>query len=197
MALWFSTSAVIPALHREYRLDGFQEALLTSSVQAGFVVGTLVSAVLGLADRFDPRHLFAGSATVGAIATLFLPTLDPAVMAVPRFIIGICMAGVYPVGMKLASTWADRDMGLLVGFLVGALTLGSASPHLFVAFGDVDWRFSLRVAAVSALAGAILINLTKVGPNIARAARFEPRSALSAWRVRSLRLANLGYLGHM
>src|SRR3546814_3435458 len=80
---------------------------------------------------------------------------------------------------------------------VGSLTLSSASPHLFVAFGDVDWRFSLRVAAVSALAGAILINLTKVGPNIARAARFEPRSALSAWRVRSLRLANLGYLGHM
>src|SRR3546814_11801019 len=77
MALWFSTSAVIPALHREYRLDGFQEALLTSSVQAGFVVGTLVSAVFGLADRFDQRRLFAGAAQVGAAATFWLPALYP------------------------------------------------------------------------------------------------------------------------
>jgi len=199
MALWFSASAVIPALDAEFHLAGFQKALLTSSVQAGFVVGTLISALGGFADRYDPRRLFSGTAVVGALATALVPLMDPQThwISLPRFITGACMAGVYPVGMKLATTWANRDMGLLVGLLVGALTLGSASPHLFTAFGGLDWRTTLYIAAISSLVGAVLINFTHLGPHAIRSARFEPRFVWAAWRTKSLRLANFGYLGHM
>src|SRR4029453_14770374 len=107
------------------------QSALTSGVQIGFVIGCLVSALLGLADRIEPRRLFAASAAVGATANALLLVIDPSTWAAPalRLATGICMAGVYPVGMKLASTWARGDMGLLVGILVGALTLGSALPH--------------------------------------------------------------------
>src|SRR6185295_5787723 len=174
MAVWFSASAVAPALAAEFHLSHFAQAALTSGVQVGFVIGCLVSAFLGLPDRTDPRRLFAASATIAALANAGLLVVDPASIAAPllRVITGIGMAGVYPVGMKLATTWARDDMGLMVGILVGALTLGSASPHLFIAFGGV-------------------------GPNRKPAPRFEPGAMLLAWRDVPLRLANLGYLGHM
>jgi MFS family permease len=199
MALWFSASAILPSLLAEFRLSSFMQAALTSGVQAGFVVGCVASAVLGLADRIDPRRFIALSALVGAIANALLLVVGPATPAAPvlRVITGIAMAGVYPVGMKLASTWARGDMGLMVGILVGALTLGSASPHLFNAFGGLDWRIPLAVASVSALAAAALINLAGIGPNRAPTPRFDPSAVLTAWRDVPLRLANLGYLGHM
>jgi MFS family permease len=199
MALWFSASAVVPALAAEFRLSNFAQAALTSGVQAGFVVGCLASAILGLADRIDPRRFFAAAAGIGALANALLLTIDPASLAAPalRFVTGICMAGVYPVGMKLASTWARDDMGLMVGILVGALTLGSASPHLFNALGGVDWRATLVAASVSALAASVLIGLAGVGPRQVAIPRFDPHVVLTAWRDLPLRLANLGYLGHM
>jgi MFS family permease len=199
MALWFSASAIIPALVAEFHLSGFAQAALTSGVQAGFVIGCLASAILGLPDRVDPRRLFAASACVGALANALLLAVDPASLAAPalRVVTGICMAGVYPVGMKLASTWAKGDMGLMVGILVGALTLGSASPYLINAFGGFDWRPSLLVASGSALVAAALIGLAGIGPNRAPAPRFDPHAAFAAWHDAPLRLANLGYLGHM
>ena len=159
----------------------------------------LVSAFLGLPDRTDPRRLFAASATIAALANAGLLVVDPASIAAPllRVITGIGMAGVYPVGMKLATTWARDDMGLMVGILVGALTLGSASPHLFNAFGGVDWRPTVVLSSVSALAAALGIALAGLGPNRKPAPRFEPGAMLLAWRDVPLRLANLGYLGHM
>jgi MFS family permease len=199
MALWFSASAVIPALVAEFRLSGFAQAALTSGVQAGFVIGCLGSAILGLADRVDPRYLFATSACTGAVANALLLAVDPASLAAPalRIVTGVCMAGIYPIGMKLASTWAKGDMGLMVGILVGALTLGSASPYLFNAFGGFDWRPPLLIASGCALAAAALIGFAGIGPNRAPTPRFDPHAALSAWRDLPLRLANLGYLGHM
>lgn len=199
MALWFSASAVVPALVAEYHLSTFTQALLTSGVQAGFVAGSLASAILSLADRIDPRRFFMLSALVAAIANALILVVDPAGPIVPvlRFVTGMCMAGVYPVGMKLAATWARGDMGLMVGLLVGALTLGSAAPHLFNALGGIDWRFTLAAASVSAVISAALINFAAVGPNRVPAPKFNPGAIRSAWRVRSLRLANFGYLGHM
>jgi len=199
MALWFSASAVIPALVAEFRLSGFAQAALTSGVQAGFVIGCRASALLGLADRVDPRRLFAASACVGALANALLLAVNPASLAAPalRIVTGICMAGIYPIGMKLASTWAKGDMGLMVGILVGALTLGSASPYLFNAFGGFDWRPPLLIASGCALAAAVLIGFAGIGPNRAPMPRFDPHAVLSAWRDLPLRLANLGYLGHM
>ena len=199
MALWFSASAVTPALAAEFHLSNFSQAALTSGVQAGFVLGCLASAILGLPDRVDPRRLFAASATVGALANALLLAVNPASPAAPllRVVTGVCMAGVYPVGMRLVATWAKDDMGLMVGILVGALTLGSASPHLFNAFGGLDWRPTVAVSSASALAAALLIGFAGVGPNRAPPPRFDPHAVLGAWRDVPLRLANLGYLGHM
>jgi MFS family permease len=199
LALWFSASAVIPALVAEYRLSGFAQAALTSGVQAGFVVGCLASALFGLPDRVDPRRLFALCALLGALANALLLVVDPGAAGAPllRVVTGVAMAGVYPVGMKLAATWAKGDMGLMVGILVGALTLGSALPHLFNAFGGIDWRVPVVVSSLSALAAAALIGLAGLGPNRAPSPPFDPRAVLSAWRDVPLRLANLGYLGHM
>ncbi|MEO8508535.1 MAG: MFS transporter [Betaproteobacteria bacterium] len=199
LALWFSASAVVPALVAEYRLSGFAQAALTSGVQAGFVLGCLVSAFFGLPDRVDPRRLFAGCAVLGAVANVLLLVVDPATAAAPllRMVTGVAMAGVYPVGMRLAATWAKGDMGLMVGILVGALTLGSALPYLFNALVGFDWRVPVAVASASALSAALLIGMAGMGPNRAPTPPFDPRAALNAWRDVPLRLANLGYLGHM
>ncbi len=199
MALWFSASAVVPDLRRNAGLDAATASLFTSAVQLGFVVGTIVSAGFGMADRLDPRRLFMVSALIGAAANgliLALPPTSPGVIAL-RFVTGICMAGVYPVGMRLIATWAQKDLGLLVGMLVGALTLGSASPHLFNALGGVDWRFTLATGSAAAVLAAMAIGMAGVGPNRGRAPPLRPASALKAYTSPSLRLANLGYLGHM
>ncbi len=199
LALWFSASAIVPALVAEYRLSGFAQAALTSGVQAGFVLGCLVSAFFGLPDRIDPRRLFATCTLIGAIANGALLVVDPASWTAPamRVVTGVALAGVYPVGMKLAASWAKGDMGLMVGILVGALTLGSAMPHLFNLLGGAEWRFAVILSTWSAFVGAMLIRFAGIGPNRAVAPRFDPRAALSAWRDVPLRLANLGYLGHM
>jgi MFS family permease len=199
MALWFSASAVVPALTADYRLTGFAQSLFTSGVQAGFVLGSLGSALLGLADRLDPRRFFMIAALVAAAANAAILLVGPtsAWTLSARVLTGACMAGIYPVGMKLAATWAKGDLGLVVGLLVGALTLGSATPHLFNALGGIDWRFTLGACSGSAVLAALLINLVGLGPNVTAAPRFEPGAVLWAWKIKSVRLANLGYLGHM
>jgi len=199
MSLWFSASAVLPALIAQFRLTPFAQAALTSSVQLGFVIGCIASALLGLPDRVDPRRLFSLAAIAGAVANAGLLAIDPssAGALVLRAVTGVCMAGIYPVGMKLASTWAKGDMGLMVGILVGALTLGSASPHLFNAVGGIGWQAPIALAAIASLAAAGGIHLAGIGPNRAPSPRVDPRAVLEAWRDVPLRLANLGYLGHM
>jgi len=199
MALWFSASAVVPSLRAQGLIDAQSASLFTSAVQLGFVAGTLCSAFLGLADRLDPRRFIMASALVGAAANAAILLVDPAspTVVLLRFVTGMCMAGVYPVGMKLVTTWAKADMGLMVGLLVGALTLGSASPHLFNVLGGVDWRLTILVASLSATAAGLLILLAPVGPNTAPSPPFDPRHALKGWTTPSLRLANIGYLGHM
>ena len=199
MALWFSASAVIPSLKAEYGLSSTQASLFTSAVQVGFVAGAFISAVLGLADRIDPRRFFMVSAIIAAAANGVILLAEPtsAMVIAMRFITGACMAGVYPVGMKMAGSWAKGDLGLLVAILVGALTLGSASPHLLNAFGGVDWRFTIAAASMIALAAGLLINLVALGPNIARSPPIDPRMLFQALAKPSIRLANLGYLGHM
>ena len=199
MSLWFSASAVLPALTAQFRLTPFAQAALTSSVQLGFVIGCIASALLGLPDRVDPRRLFSLAAIAGAVANAGLLAIDPssAGALVLRAVTGVCMAGIYPVGMKLASTWAKGDMGLMVGILVGALTLGSASPHLFNAVGGIGWQAPIALAAIASLAAAGGIHLAGIGPNRAPSPRVDPGAVLEAWRDVPLRLANLGYLGHM
>jgi MFS family permease len=199
MALWFSATAIVPALRADRLIDAGTASLFTSAVQLGFVAGTIVSAIFGLADRVDPRRFFMLSALVAAAANAAILLVEPSspLVVAMRFVTGACMAGVYPVGMKLGASWARDDMGLMFGVLVGALTLGSASPHLFNALGGIDWRFTLATGSVSALAAALVIRLVEIGPNAGKSPPFNPHSVFRAWTTPSLRLANLGYLGHM
>jgi MFS family permease len=199
LGLWFAASAIVPALLVQGNLDPTIASLFSSAVQVGFVCGTIISAVFVLADRLDPRRLFALSAVVAACANFAILLFEPSspMVILCRFITGICMAGIYPVGMKLATTWAEGDMGFLVGTLVGALTLGSAAPHLFNALAGVDWRATIITASASALAAAVLILFVSIGPNIGKTSSFCSGQALAAWRNKSLRYVNLGYLGHM
>jgi len=199
MTVWFASAAVASALARSAPLSGFETAMLTSAVQAGFVLGTLASALLGVPDRFDPRRIFMFAALVAAAASAALALLPPSgagILAL-RFLTGVALAGVYPIGMRLAATWAAGDLGLLVGLLVGALTLGSASPHLLAAFGQFDWRSIYLVAAGLAACGGLAILAAGVGPNAPRQARLAAGRVSQAWRNPAVRLANLGYLGHM
>ena len=203
LALWFSATAVLPVLQAEYAIGPTLASMYSSAVQVGFVAGTLGSAILGLADRLDMRRFFMASCLLASGANAVILVVEPtsAVVIFCRFLTGAAMAGVYPVGMKLATTWARQgakgDIGLLVGFLVGALTFGTATPHLFNAFGGLDWRFTIATTSLVALFAALLINLVQIGPNLVPAPKFDPRVALRAYTRPALRYANLGYLGHM
>jgi MFS family permease len=207
MALWFSASAVVPQLTLEWQLSGSQQSWLTMSVQAGFVVGAVISALVNLADRIQPQYLVAASTLAGAgfNAAIALFADSPGVAMVLRVLTGVCLAGVYPPGMKLMATWCKRDRGLGIGLLVGAITIGSASPHLINALpflggeaGMPPWRSVLLVASASAVLGALLVAaLVKPGPELPAASRFNWRYAARALGERPSRLANFGYLGHM
>lgn len=199
LGLWFSASAIVPALRVQEGLDPVTASMFSSAVQLGFVAGTLISAVFVLADRIDPRRFFALSAVIAAAANAAILLFEPssAMVILCRFVTGMCMAGIYPVGMKIATTWAEGNMGFLVGTLVGALTLGSAAPHLFNALAGVDWRVTILAASASAFVAAGIVLFVGLGPNIGKTPPFKPGQALAAFRDRPLRYANLGYLGHM
>jgi MFS family permease len=200
MAPWFSASAVSPTLARLWALSPGRTAWLTISVQLGFVAGALLSAILTLADRLSARRLVAGSAALAAAATLGVAAAPGITMAIMcRLLTGAALAGVYPPGMKIAAGWFKEGRGLAIGVLVGALTLGSASPHLVRwAVSPAAWRVVLVVAAISALAGGLLVLLVpNDGPYAAPSPPFSLAAAPRILRDRAIALANLGYLGHM
>lgn len=206
MTLWFSASAVVPQLINEFGLDGGEQSWMTMSVQIGFVVGALLSAIFNVADRFSSRTLFMFTALIGAVLNAAIPYMDVGVtgILVLRFFTGMMLAGVYPPGMKLMATWCKTDRGLGIGILVGALTLGSALPHLlnalpiFGAGGMPPWRGVLYATSGMAIVAAIIAGLfVKAGPYLGKAAPFDWRFASKALGYKPTRLANFGYLGHM
>lgn len=199
MSLWFVTAAILPDMVRETAMSPTRQAALSSAVQAGFVVGALTSAILGLADRFDPRRVFSACAMLAAGVNAVLLVVPPGSAASigARFVTGALLAGVYPVGMKIAVGWGQRDRGFLVSALVAALTFGSALPHLIAIGGGADWRVTVIVASLAAAAAGLLGFMVKLGPHHAAAAAFDPRAILVAWTNRRVRLAYAGYLGHM
>jgi MFS family permease len=201
MGLWFSASAVTPALTTAWDLSSGDAAWLTMAVQIGFVVGAFLSALFNVADRWPPRLVFALGALVGAAANGLIAVLaDGMVLAIAlRFVTGFALAAVYPVGMKIMATWMKDDRGLGLGLLVGALTVGSASPHLIRGLGAVhQWQPVLYVASVLALLGGLIIwRYGQLGPFRTAPARLRWRYIGEALRDRGVRLANFGYLGHM
>jgi MFS family permease len=183
----------------EQAISPMRQALLSSGVQIGFVAGALVSAFLGLPDRMHPGRLFAACATLAGLvnaALVVLPIGSGGAIAA-RIATGALLAGVYPVGMKIAVGWGLRDRGFLVGILVGAVTLGSAVPHLIALGGGSDWRATVSLASLAALGAGLLVLFVRLGPHHARARRFDPSVITEAWSDRRVRLAFLGYFGHM
>jgi len=201
MGVWFSASAVVPALAAAWGLGDTGRAGLTLAVQAGFAFGALVLALLNLADRARPDRLLALSALAAAVATALIPMFAGGLRAALclRFLTGFALAGVYPVGMKIVATWTKKDRGLGIGLLVGALTIGAAGPQYLNTSGGLrDWRFVLYAAAALAAAGSLLAALfVRTGPYDHKGARFRWDYIRVLLGERPLLLANLGYLGHM
>lgn len=199
LSLWFISAAVLPDMLREFSISAGRQAALNSAVPAGFVLGALMSALLGLSDRFDPRRLFFICSCIASASGFALLVFEPGGNAsiLMRFITGAMLAGVYPVGMKIAVGWGKEDRGLLVGLLVGALTFGSASPHLVAWLGGAEWRLVIKIVSSFTLLSAVLILFAKLGPYHAKSPAFKMSSITQAWTNKRVRYAYLGYFGHM
>ena len=198
MSTWFSASAVVGELREVWDLSATTASLLTIAVQVGFVVGALTSAVLSLADVLPPRRLILLGALGAAAANLALlaaGSVGPAIAL--RFATGFFLAGVYPPALKAMATWFRAGRGLALGVMVGALTLGSALPHLVRALGGLDWRVVVVVTSVATVVGGAAAVVGPSGPFRFPTASFEPRQALRVLRDREVRLASYGYFGHM
>lgn len=201
MSLWFSATAVTPGLMEYWDIGEGRAAWLTMAVQAGFVLGALLSALLNVPDRWEPRKVFAWGAFVGAILNALIPAANVGYITavILRFGTGMSLAAVYPVGMKIMATWTREDRGLGIGLLVGALAVGSASPHLINGLGfPGEWEAVMFAASGIAIVGGLLGLLTgREGPYSSPPPSFQWRQMGEALSVRSLRLVNFGYLGHM
>lgn len=200
MSLWFAGTAVAPALSREFNLTPAGIAWLTMSVQLGFVTGTSFSAAINLPDIVAPRRVFAIGSIAGALFTVSsVIAPNGTVLIAGRFLTGVALAGVYPPAMKIAAGWTLHRRGTALGLLIGALTLGSAGPHLLAAFSaPVAWRPAMVAVSVLAMAAAmVMLLVVRDGPHVIATARFDPRAALTIVTNRKARAATLGYLGHM
>jgi MFS family permease len=199
----FAAAAVAPILREEWTVGLLELPLLTVVVQLGFAIGAIGLAVIGAPDVIPGPRLFAAGAIVAALANIGFGLLanDPGTAVPFRFLTGVALAAVYPVAMKLAAGWFRRDRGLAIGVVNGALTVGAALPFLFSAIGayaGVDWRPVVVAASAAAVAGAVLVGFGgRTGPLDVPAPRFSPAIAAAAFREPSVRLASLGYFGHM
>lgn len=201
MAPWFAATVVAAPMSHALSLDEALTSWLTLAVQLGFVIGSLTSAALLLSDRLRPRYLAAAASVVAAATTACL-TIDEigAAGAVGlRLATGAALACVYPPGIKIAAGWTRTHRGTAIGILVGAVSVGSAAPHLLRISWDLSaWRPVLALAALSAAAGAFLFAVAvREGPYQAVSAPFDPRAIVRVIRDRGVRLATGGYLGHM
>lgn len=202
---WFAVNAVMPDLQRELGWPAAAVASLTSALQGGFIVGTLLFALLAVADCFSARRVFLFCALAAAACTLMAATNTPTVASMLwwRALTGFFLAGIYPVGMKIAATWFPHGLGLALGWLVGALVLGSASPHAVRALATeglaLPWAtVFFGVAAACASAGILIVRLVPEPPHAqARTARLQWPALASIWTDRRLRASVFGYFGHM
>ncbi len=200
MTLWFSATAANGPIVREFHLSAGSTAWLTMAVQGGFVLGTLLSALLNLPDVLNARRLVHLGCVVGAAANAGLVLAPgPLTLIALRVITGAALAWVYPPGMKIAAGWFERRRGAALGVLIGALTVGSAFPHLLAAMSAaVPWRVLMLIASSLAIVGGGIVRaLVRDGPYVAATAPFDPSAAARVFADPDTRRATLGYLGHM
>lgn len=213
-SLWFAVNAVLPDLQRSWSLPPTALATVTTAVQLGFVAGTLVFALLTLADRFPPTRVFLACALLGALCNAAVAALDGqfALLVALRFAVGFLLAGIYPVGMKIAAGWYREGLGAALGVLIGALVLGTALPHglralageggvASLGFGGLQpWQAVVLCVSLLAAAGGIatawLVPERTVAVAVA-AAPVRPQALAALWREPRLRASVFGYFGHM
>ena len=200
-SLWFAINAVLPELSAQFGWPEDAAGLLSASLQGGFIVGTLCFALTMLSDRFDPRHVFLIACMAGAVCTLVAWQMVRHYewLVVWRFLTGVCLAGIYPVGMKIAAQWFPKGLGHALGWLVGALVLGSASAHgLRAVTASLPWETLMVAVAVLAVAGGLLVlSLRQRVPAQHRPVALTWSAFGVMWTNRSVRRPVLGYFGHM
>ena len=200
-SLWFAGNAIILDLQRDWGLAQQSLAHVTSAVQLGFICGTLLFAFLVIADRFSPRLVFFYCSLAGAlanIALLFVPQ-QLTWLLILRFATGFFLAGIYPVGMKIAAGWYAQGLGRALGYLVGALVLGTAFPHLVRSSGaDLPWeQVMLVVSALAIVGGFVMLTLVPDGPHLPTSSAFDPGALKNIFRSDRFRASAFGYFGHM
>ena len=200
LSVWFSANAIAPALEAERGYSQDHLAWLTMAVQLGFVAGTLIIAFTNLADLVNTRTLFAVCSIMAGVvnvALVFVPQ-DFTYALVLRILAGAFLGGVYPPGMKIIAGWFKSGRGVAIGAMVGALTLGSGSPHLLSAIFTAQWETTLFVSsALAVVSGGVVYFLVADGPFDVPAPKFNPRFVVQVMKNRASRLVLIGYLGHM
>ena len=200
-SLWFAGNAVVEGLTKDFSLSALAIGYLTSAVQFGFIAGTLVFALLAIADRFSPSRVFFWSALAGAFCNLLVVWAASGLesLLIFRFLTGFFLAGIYPVGMKIAADHYDRELGRSLGFLVGALVLGTAFPHLLSGLKVVPgWKAVFYATSLLAASGGVLLVVfVPNGPYRKQGKRLELLALFSVFRNASFRRAAFGYFGHM
>lgn len=200
-SIWFAGNAILPDLILEFGMESKDLASITSSVQLGFITGTLLFAFFLIADRFNPSKVFFMCAVFGAFSNLLIIFFASSftILLSLRFITGLMLAGIYPIGMKIASDWYQHGLGKALGFLVGALVLGTAFPHLIKGLGQVlDWRIVIiLVSSLAALGGAMILKFVKNGPYRKPIQSIQFKRVFSLFSKKDFRSATFGYFGHM
>ena len=200
-SIWFSGNAVLADLMQRWSSPSPMVGWITSAVQLGFIAGTLVFAIFAVSDRFSPRRIFLLCAVAGALSNLLTGLVGNSLawLLGLRFITGFLLAGIYPVGMKIAAGWYQKGLGNALGFLIGALVLGTAFPHLLKGgLSSVPWQAVIVLSSgVCLLGGLSMFLLIPDGPYLTVGTRFNPRAVLTLLGHRELRAAALGYFGHM
>lgn len=200
-SLWFAGNAILPQIQQGWNLPKDSIAQVTSSVMLGFIFGTLLFALTSLADRFNASKVFFLSAILGALlnSSVLLTGESFTGLLLFRFLTGICIAGIYPVGMKIASDWFEGKLGKALGYLVGALVMGSAFPHLLNHFGaGYDWRPGLLgTSGLAILGGSLMYFFVGDGPSRVKSSSFSPSEVFRVFRKKEFRWAAFGYFGHM
>ena len=200
-SLWFAGNAVLPDLIKNIVANPGFLANLTSAVQFGFITGTLVFAVLTIADRFSPSVVFFCCSIIGAVFNLgiIIRGIPPSALLLFRFFTGFFLAGIYPVGMKIASDYFQKGLGRSLGFLVGALVLGTAFPHLLKSVSaTLPWKYVIIcISTLSVLGGLTMWLLVPDGPYRKQSQRLQFTSFLTGFRNKNFRSAATGYFGHM
>ncbi len=199
MTTWFSMTAILPTLMDLWSLNTSEVSSITIMVNLGFIIGSLVLAYMNLPDRIQPHILFFWSAVLAGVSTILTAVLANSLMValIFRFITGIALSGIYGPGLKLVSTWFRFRRGMAMGLVVGALTLGSAGPHLFKGIGISSWELVLTITGLCSILSGILMLFVKVGPYPLPAGAFDPKAIPRAFKNQKVRLANFGYFGHM